>query len=78
MDIIGCINTTRGNEEDDESSNKNTTRIARQATQEIVDEVHKKMDSIGIEITEPKHYVIHHREIFTSDGTRETRKRMSV
>lgn len=78
LDIIGCINTTRGNEEDDESSNKNTTRIARQATQEIVDEVHKKMDSIGIEITEPKHYVIHHREIFTSDGTRETRKRMSV
>ena len=65
-------------DEEEETPIENTRRFVRQATQEIVDEVHKKTDRIGIEITEPNHHVIHHREILTPGGTRQRRKSIMV
>ena len=47
LDIIGCINTVSGEETNNEETvTTNTRRIVRQATREVVDEVHKKTNSL--------------------------------
>ena len=79
LDIIGCINTVSGEETNNEETvATNTRRIVRQATREVVDEVHKKTDGLTLEITEPNNLIFHHKEVITPGGTIHRRKCIEV
>jgi hypothetical protein len=78
LDIIGCINMVQGDEEEQETAVENTRTFVRQATKEVVDEIHKKTDGLTLEITEPNNLIFHHKEVITPGGTIHRRKCIEV